>query len=235
MTEAQRKADETKRKKASQLRYKKPIVRDLNLWKIREELCEISDECANVRYYWETDEDTLINAMDGDEDEAYEFKMMFADLCAECEQMREDLEDNYVPECFDLLFVAVGAGEFGGGYLGWDSYEQDYFGINCTDDFIKGEGARQLRRMTKDQIIECTHDCLKVLYAYIGIKYRYDNIKAALDILRNANTGHLELVKRIEKLYAEAEKESLAFKWNTPKTQELDAIFEALPQEAWLQ
>ena len=51
MTEKQRKADEKKREKARQLRYKKPIVKDLNLWQIREELDEISEECDNVRYF----------------------------------------------------------------------------------------------------------------------------------------------------------------------------------------
>ena len=235
MTEKQRIADEKKREKARQLRYKKPIVKSLNLWQIREELDEISEECDYVRYFWETDDETLINAMDGDEDEAYEFKMMFADLCAECDQMREDLDVSYVPECFDTLFVAAGAGEFGGGYLGWDSYEQDYYGIDCTDDFIKREGAQQLKRMTKDQIIECTYSCLKVLYAYIGIRYRYDSLKAAFDILRDANTGYLKLIRRIDELYGEAEEESLGFKWNTEKTRQLDAMFEAMPQEAWLQ
>lgn len=235
MTEKQRTAEETRREKARQLRYKKPIVRDLNLWKIREELDEISEECDNVRYFWESDDETLLNALDGDEDEAYEFKMMFADLCAECDQMREDLEETYVPDCFDVLFVAAGAGEYGGGYLGWDAYEQDYYGLDCTDDFIKGEGAQKLKQLTKDQIIECTHACLKILYAYIGIRYRYDSLKAAFDILRDQNTGQLRLVKKIDELYGEAEGESCGFRWNTGKTRQLDTMFEALPQEAWLQ
>mgnify|MGYP003571260762 CR=1 FL=1 len=220
--------------KARQLRYKKPIVRDLNLWKIREDLDEISEACDSVRYYWESDEDTLINAMDGDEDEAYEFKMMFADLCAECDQMREDLEEQYVPNCFDILFVAAGAGEFGGGYLGWDSYEQDYFGIECADDFAKGEGAKQLKRLTKDRLIDCTHACLKVLYEYLGLKNRYDNLKAAFDILRDANTGRLQIARKIEELYGEAEEESRGFVLETGKVRELNAMFDALPPEAWL-
>lgn len=228
-------ADDTKREKARQLRYKKPIVKNLNLWSIREELDEISGECDNVRWYWETDEDTLINALDGNEDEAYEFKMMFADLCAECDQMREDLENEYVPECFDILFVAAGTGEYGGGYLGWDTYEQDYFGIDCTDDFIKGVGAKKLKQLTKDQIIECTAACLKVLYAYLGLRYRYDSLKAAFDILRDKNTGYLKMVKQIEEVYSEAEEDSLGFKYHTKKVKELEQMFEALPQEAWLQ
>lgn len=70
-------AEETKRWKAKQLRYKKPIVRDLNLDKIQEDLWNIMEECENIRWYTDSDDgnDSLINALDGDEDEAYEFKM----------------------------------------------------------------------------------------------------------------------------------------------------------------
>lgn len=75
-------AEETKRRKAMNLRYKKPIVKELNLYSIENELCDIQEACEDVHWYFDTDEDTLINALDGDEDEAYEFKMMFADLCA---------------------------------------------------------------------------------------------------------------------------------------------------------
>lgn len=77
-------AMETKRQKAKLLRYKKPIVKDLNLQSIYEELWDIQEECENVHWYFETDDETLINALDGNEDEAFEFKMMFGDLCAEC-------------------------------------------------------------------------------------------------------------------------------------------------------
>lgn len=227
------KAQETKKNKALQLRYKKPIVKDINLWTIREELDEISCECDDVRYYLESDDDTLLNAMEGDEDEAHEFKMAFADLCAECEQMREDLENEYVPECFDILFVAIGAGDYGGGYLGWDSYEQDYFGINCTDDFIKGEGAKKLKQMTKDQIIECTGACLKVLYAYIGLRYRYDSLKAAFDILRDKNTGILKVVKALKELYEKCEEAHFS-EYSEPM-REFNEMLAALPQEAWIQ
>ena len=125
-------AEETKRQKAQALRYKKPIVRDLNLDTIRAELWDIRDACEDVHWYFETDDDTLLNALDGNEDEAYEFKMMFSDLCAECEQMSEDLVQEWIPDCFDRFFVAAGAGENYGGLLGYDSYEGDYYGLEYS-------------------------------------------------------------------------------------------------------
>lgn len=80
-------AQETKRIKARNLRYKKAIVADVNLDKIREDLYDIMEACDEVRCFFEGDDDTLLNALDEDEDEEWEFKMMFCDLSAECEQI----------------------------------------------------------------------------------------------------------------------------------------------------
>ena len=52
-------AQETKRTKARNLRYKKAIVADVNLDKIREDLYDIMEACDEVRYFFESDDDTL--------------------------------------------------------------------------------------------------------------------------------------------------------------------------------
>ena len=144
-------AEETKRNKAKQLRYKKPIVKNLNIDYITQDLWDIQEACEDVRWYTDSEDgtDSLINALNGDEDEAYEFKMAFADLCAECDRMMNDLDDEWVPECFDIFFVSIGAGEFEGGLLGWDSFEQDYFGISCTDSFAEDEAKKKLKQRIK--------------------------------------------------------------------------------------
>ena len=223
--------EETKRRKAKQMRYKKPIAKDLNLSTIQDELWDIQEECDNVKWYYETDEDTLINALDGDEDEAYEF--MFADLCAECEQMSEDLNEEWVPECFDIFFVSVGAGENYGGLLGYDSYDQDYFGLNCTDAWAEDEAKKILKRMTKDEMIAAARQCFRIYASYIALRYRYDCLKNSMDILRDQNTGYLQTVKEIEELYLKAEEEG--FRNWYPNTKKLNNYLESLPQEAWIQ
>ncbi|WP_285823941.1 hypothetical protein [Schaedlerella arabinosiphila] len=229
-------AEETKRKKASQLRYKKPIVNNLNLESIREELWDIQGECENVQWYFDTDEDTLINALDGDEDEAYEFKMMFADLCAECDRMRDDLDEEWIPDCFDRFFVAVGAGEDFGGLLGYDTYEQDYFGLSCTEAWAEDESKKVLKRMTKDELIAAARQCFRVYQSFMSLRHRYDCLKASMDILRDQNTGYLQMVKQIEDVYERAEKDSLGFRYLFGKeVDELDRILENMPQEAWIQ
>ena len=50
-------AEETRRYKARQLRYKKPIVKDLNLDSIKQELWDIQEECNNVHWYFEEDDE----------------------------------------------------------------------------------------------------------------------------------------------------------------------------------
>lgn len=229
-------AEETKRRKAIQLRYKKPIVRDLNLEFIQQDLWDIQGDCEDVRWYVDSDdgEDSLINALDGDQDEAYEFKMAFADLCAECDRMIEDLSEEWVPECFDIFFVATGAGDAYGGLLGWDSFEGDYFGISCDSSFAEDEAKKKLKQMTKDDLIAAARQCFKVHHAYIGLRNRYDSLKAAIDILRDQNTGYLQVVKEIERLYEDASKDKWSREHWSKESREWERYTDALPPEAWI-
>lgn len=222
--------------KAKKLRLTKPLVRNLNIDTIKSELYDMQEECYNITYYIDTDNDTLLNAFDGEEDEAYEFKMAFSDLCAECDQMFYDLEEAYIPENFDTLLTAIGAGEYGGGYLLWDDCEQDYYGIDIDYSYIEGEAAKRVKRYTKDQILQFYTASLKLIYAYVGLRYRYDSLKAAMDIIKDQNTGVLKVIREIEQLYDKAEKESSGFRfqWKDSVT-DLENRFKSLPQEAWLQ
>lgn len=169
-------AEETKRWKAKNLRYKKPMVKELNLDTIREKLFDIQGECEEVRWYTDSEdgEDSLLNALDGDEDEVYEFKVAFAYLCEECEVMQVDLNEEWIPECFDLLFVVAGAGDQFGGLLGYDSYEGDYFGINCMDAWAEDEAKKKLKQLTKDELIAAIRQCFRVYQSFIGLSVRYD-------------------------------------------------------------
>lgn len=232
MTENIIDADRAKRMKAKKLRYKKPIVKELNLMTIEMELSDIQEACEDVRWYFDSDDDSLLNALDGDQDEEYEFKMMFGDLCAECDQLIIDLHEEWVPKCFDHFFVSIEAGEDFGGLLGYDSYEQDYFGLSCSDVWAEDESKKVLKRLTKDELIASARQCFRVYQSFIALRYRYDCLKAAMDILRDENTAYLQMVKEIEKLYERAEKEK--FDEYGDATKKLDSFFECLLQEAWI-
>ena len=229
-------ATQTKINKAKQLRYKKPIVKNLNLDSITQDLWDIQEACEDVHWYTDSEdgEDTLVNALSGDEDEAYEFKMAFADLCAECERLFEDIKEEWIPECFDIFFVSAGAGETYGGLLGFDEWEQDYYGIDCASSFAEDEAKKKMKQMTKDELIAATRQCFKVYSAYIGLRNRYDSLKAGIDILRDQNTGHLQVVKEIEKLYEAAAEQQGRFAEYSKEWKEFERYTNSLPQEAWI-
>lgn len=229
-------SEETKRIKARNLRYKKPIVKNLNLEFITQDLWDIREKCEDVRWYTDADDgsDSLINALAGDEDEAYEFKIAFADLCAECERMFNDIQEEWVPDCFDIFFVSAGAGETYGKLLGFDEWEQDYFGLDCSEAFAEDEAKRKLKQMTKDELIAATRQCFKVYAAYIGLRNRYDSLASAIDILRDKNTGILQIVKKIEELYEAASNKQGSYAEYSREWREFERYTDALPQEAWI-
>lgn len=229
-------ANETKRIKARNLRYKKPLAKGLNLYDITESLWEIMEACGEVQYYVDSDDETLINALDGNEDEAYEFKAMFSTLSAECEQMQDDLDNEYIPEYFDLFFAAV---DKGGEMLGFDTYEGDYYGLSSYESGLANEEAvKKMKTLTKDQLIAAAQFCFGVYQSYIGLRYRYDCLKSAIDILRNENTAYLQMVKQIEELYEKANEETDGFKWTYGQKNalsDLDRLLNNMTQEAWIQ
>lgn len=233
-------AEEKRREKARQMRYKRPIVKDLNLSSIQEYLYGIQEECDNVRYYCE-DDDLLIDALDGDEDEAYEFKMMFCGLSVECERMLDDLDnwawhddDGNLEALFNLFFASVAAGRDFGGYLGFDSYEQDYYGIDGNDKYAEQEARKKIERMTKKEIMDTAQMCFRIYQGYIALRYRHDCLKASLDILEEKNLGQMQMVKQFMETYDRADELTNGFKYNFNDTTDLDKIIDAFPQEVWV-
>lgn len=144
--------------------------------------------------------------------------------------MQTDLEEEWIPECFNLLFVVARSGD----YLGLDSYEGDYFGINGIDSFVEDEAKKKLKKLTKDELIEAVRQCFKIYQAYIGLQNRYDSLKAAIDILRDQNTGVLQTVKEIEKLYEQATEEQWCYAQYSKAWQKFERCTDALPQMAWI-
>ena len=223
--------EETRRQKARSLRYRKAITKDINLDRIKEDLWEIQEECDNVKYFFEDDE-TLLNALDGNEDEAFEFKMMFGDLCAECEQMQEDLAFEYIPEHFDDFFTAISKGE---SLLGWDSFEGDYMGLVGTyeEEDARSEARKRMSRLTKEQILDCAQRCFRIFRAYMGLRHRYDCLKSAMDILRDENTEYLQVVTQINEVYEKANADGMySFRESYWK---LEQLATQMPDMAWLQ
>ena len=239
------KAEEKRREKARNLRYRKPAVRDLNLASRQEQLSDIEEECAEVHWYCDSEDgwDTLLNALDGDDDDAWEFKLAFADLEGECERMRDDLDqvidwDATLEDHFDLFFAGIGAGSVGGGLWGYDDYEGDYYGLEPGWESKAAEktGREKLKRLTKDQLIDLAGQAFRIAVNFISLRLRYDNLKAAMDILREQNTALLQQVKAIEDLYDRAEAEGFS-KYDFTRGENeksLDRLLNALPDRTWI-
>lgn len=220
-----------KREKAKRLRYKRAILRDLNLETIRTNLWDMSEACSDVRYF-EGDEG-LLNELIGDEDESFEFRMMFAELDNDVNHMLEDLQEEYVPDYFDDFFGTIGEAEDNGGFLGWDSVEQDYFGIDSYEaSWAAEECGKRMMRLTKNQILEAAQICFRVAMNYIGLQNRYEQLKASIDILRGENAGFLQVIKSIDEAYKKAEK--VRFASYEKATSEFDRLIKDLPDEVWI-
>lgn len=72
----------------------------------------------------------------------------------DCGGSQEDLSEEYVSDYFDVFFPAVGA-SYGGGYLGFDEYQGDYFGLQPYEYlWAEDEAAKKIMSLTKKQILE---------------------------------------------------------------------------------
>ena len=83
-------------------------------------------------------------------------------------------------------------------------------------------------------MIAAARQCFKVYHAYIGLRNRYDSLKAAIDILRDQNTGYLQVVREIEKLYEAVSKNVYSRSEYSKESQDWKRYTDALPQEAWI-
>ncbi len=228
------KIDEQRREKARKMRYKHPIMKEMNLFTIQENLEKISEDAYELR--WTEDNDALVAALDGDEDEAYQFRMEFSDVEAEAGRMLEDLQDRWIPEEFDTFFPAA---NMQGEMWGYDTYQGDYYGLEpWEDEYAREEAEKKISYMTKAQIIETAGYCLRIAMQYTALMYRYDCLRSAIDILKGKNEGLLNQVRAIESQYDVVETASNHFtlRWAAGKEMDkFDSLIRDLPDRVWIE
>lgn len=221
----------TPAERSRMLRFKRPALASMGHSAIWAELEDISEKCSEIRWWMDTDDDTLLNALDGDEEDAWEFKMAFADLECKCERLLEQFAGWQSPDeqTFDDCTVAL----IGNCYnlVGFDDYEEDYFALTSYQERLAEEEAgKRLMRKTKKEIISTIGQCVSTLLAYYDIRQRYDYLQAEFDILRNQNTALLDTIKEIEHLYDEAQSSG---EWSI-NVRKFNTLLDALPQELWV-
>lgn len=221
--------------KARKLRYKKSIAQGFNIADIEQELNDLQGDMEDVRYFADGDIDELVEALDGDEEEAYEFRMMFAELSGEAEILSDliyDYNRQEDLELFDVFFAAVSGGAVQ--LLGYDSYEDDYYAMSTFEQELgESEAEKRLLRMTKKDIISAARHCFGIACAFLNLRYKGEYLKAAMDVLKGENHAYLEAVKGVEKLYEAAEADG----WDefSQSVKKLDKALDALPERVWVE
>ena len=226
---------ERRREKARNLRYKKSCLATMGADDILSELNEMCEACSDIVYIVE-DQETL-DALIGDEDEAFEFRMLFSELSAGADQLYNCILDNYGyygegQQEFDDCTVGL----IGNRYevLGFDGYEEDYMSMTSYEqDLAQTEAGKRLMRHTKAEMLSIIGQAMGTLMAFYDLRQRYYSMKASIDILRGNNSALLKQVKEIEEAYEKAEEVGFG-SWNQ-ETKHFDRLCTLMPERAWVE
>ena len=237
--------DEIIATKAKAMRFKKPMSKELNWYSIREYAWQIQNDCADIRWMTE-DEEQLVDLLDGDEEQAFEFRMAFSDLSNQCEEFLEELQelqrydfmstdsdDEDEATWFDLFFPAIGNNDM----MGYDVLEQDYFRLDrYEEEWAEKEARKKLKRLTKDQLFDLAGMALGIARNYMSLSYRYDCLKNSIEILKGKNESYLQIVKAIEEGWKAWEFESDKGKWkDTNAERAFDQMLQNIPERLWIE
>lgn len=146
---------EIRKAKAKKLRYKRAILRDMNLYTIKDWAYEASNECYEYAYADMNNYEELVNALDGDTEEASAYQLAFSLLESDLSRFMDDLEEKWVPECFDDMILGI-CGDYEAEMVGYDDFEGDYFGLRepWERECALEETKERLTKMKKPDLIE---------------------------------------------------------------------------------
>lgn len=223
------------------LRWKRPALVSIGWDAMRTELDEIREACYDIHWFTDQDDETLINALDGDEDEAWEFRMAFSGLEASADQLYEAISENFgrwycedAEQEFNDCTVAL----IGNRYrmVGYDSDEEDYYSLTSYDaELAQSEAGKRLMRLTKKDMISTIGQCVGILVAFLDLRQQYDYLKATFDILRDENTYMLKQVKEIEQAYLDAVTTDPYSREGAAARKRFDQLLDTLPARAWIE
>lgn len=221
-----------KANRARGLRYKRPALDTLGYDAICDELYEISEACSEIQWFMDDDNETLLNALDGDEDEEYEFRMAFSDLSAKSEQLWEVIRGEVVRDSFDDCTVGLIGNRYN--TIGYDGFEGDYFSLTSFEqELAYTDSGKRVMRMTKQEMVSTIGQCLGIVVAFLDLRHSYDYLKATFDILKDENTSILKVIKGIEIAYESADKTE----WDiySREVKEFDSLVANLPDRFWIE
>lgn len=183
--------------RARALRYKHGALATIGYDEIVSEMDEIEDACGDVR--WAMPDESVIETLDGDEDDENGYRMDFSELSGMAERLKEQLY-NIDQQTFDDCTVALIGNRFQ--MVGYDFFEEDYFSL-CSYDakLAVTESGKRLMRLTKAEMIATIGQCIGVMMSFFDIRQRFDYINAAMGVLLDHNLEILHTVRGIEEAY----------------------------------
>lgn len=224
----------SKAERTRALRYKRPALQTMGFDSIQSELEEISEACDNVAYFI-GDQDALLDAFDGNDEEAYEFRFAFSDLSSKCAELSDAMWEWETREDFDDCTVALIGNRYD--VVGFDTLEEDYYSLTrYEEELATTEAGKRLIRFTKAEMISHIGQALGTLLAFLDLRERYDYLKATMDIMRDENHSILQAVKQIEEAYEKAsdEFERSPYSWSKA-WDKFNRMAELLPDRMWIE
>lgn len=228
---------ESKAERARALRYKRAALASMGFEFLRAELDDIRDACDTIHWWTDQDDETLLNALDGDDEDVWEFKLAFSHLEAKADELFEMIyelcryEDDF-GQVYDDCTVAL----IGNRYqtIGYDSFEEDYYALTGYEPGLaQTESGKRLMRRTKAEIISIIGQCFGILIAFLDLRQQYDYLKATFDILRDENTSMLQQVREIDAAYKALVTADRSARSEAEK--KFDRLLAALPDRAWVE
>lgn len=232
-----------KANRSYQMRYKRPALASLGYHHILDEYESISDAVYSIRYFAESNDgrDTLLNALDGDDEAEWEFLVAFSDLSAKAEDFYETLDEvqqdiafgGDFAQYFDDHLVALIGNRYNliGAYQDVDDCEDYASLMGYEASLAYSEAGKRVMRRTKKDMLTSIGQCLGILISFLDLRQRYDYLKATFDILRDENTSLLQTIKQIDQMYAAAMEKG----GNSKEMQDYDRVLSALPDRAWIE
>lgn len=228
----------TKAARTRNLRYKRPALASMGYNAMRTELWEIREACTDIHCFTDQNDDTLLNALNGDEDEVWEFRMAFSDLEAKADRLEETIGNYYGwgGESLERTYNDCTVALIGNRYrtIGYDFAEEDYLALTSYEQGVAyTEAGQRLMRRTKADMLSTIGQCMGILLAFLDLRQQYDYLKATFDILRDENTSLLQTIKEIDAAYDAVTVE----RWNRSNeaVRRFDALLENLPDRAWIE
>ena len=224
----------TKAEISRNLRYKRPALSGLSYEDITNRLEDMQEACSEIHWAF-ADDDALADALDGNEEEAWEFKMLFGSLEAESYQLWEQITDQFGyavddPErTWNDFSVALIGNRFN--VIGYDGYEEDYYSLcSYEQELATSEAGKRVMRLTKAEMLSQIGQVLGMILAFQNIEIKYEALRATIDVLRERNTSIITQIKAIEAAYDKAQGEP---EWSRD-WKAFNKLISELPEQLWI-